>query len=444
MQTLEWMFRPIPFMERCRERYGPIFSVRFGTGGRVVMLAEPRAAREVLYADADQFHAGDTNGTFEKVVGPNSILVLDGPEHMRHRRILLPVVGHHAQRYEELITGITRRRISTWRPGQELSLLPEMEAISFETIMRISFGSDGNSEREDRLRQLVPVMMDRCANPLALLPWFRYEAWGLTPAGRVAKVMRDIDEVLYDAIEERRADPLSQLRDDALSLLVRATYDDGSPLENRAIRDELLTMLMAGYETTTSGLTWSFERLLRTPDKLQRLIEELDDGREEYLDAVVTETLRCRPVIPIAARRALVPVDVLGYTLPARSVMIVALYLLHRDPQVFPKPLEFRPERFLDGSSEESHWLVFGGGVRRCLGAALAQYEMKVVLRTVLGEATLRVVEPADEPIARRRFTFSPGGEGRVMVDALEPQPRPLRGERFRPSRAATAAAPAD
>jgi cytochrome P450 len=415
------MFRPIPFMERCRERYGPIFSIRLGPAGHVIMIAEPRAAKQVLTADPELFRAGDTNGIFKDVVGNHSILVLDGPEHLRHRRILLPAVGRHAYRYRELIADIARGRIAEWKPGSELSLLPEMEAISFEVMMRIALGSDGRSEREQKLRTLIPQMMDRCESPFTLIPWFRHKLGGISPYARLMRFIEGIDEILYDAIAERRADPLVQVREDALSLLVRATYEDGSPLEDLVIRDELLTLLMAGYETTTAGLTWSMERLLRAPEKLERLVSELEQGDETYLNAVVKETLRRRPVIPIAARKALAPIELLGYQIPAKSVLMVAIYLIHGDPELHPDPKEFRPERFLDGDPEGGTWMPFGGGVRRCLGAALAQYEMAVVLRTVLEEATLRAVGDGDESVARRRFTLSPGAEGRVFVEAISP-----------------------
>lgn len=419
LQTLQWMYRPIPFMERCRRKYGPIFSIRLGPAGHVIMIAEPSAAKQVLTADPELFHAGDTNGIFKDVVGAHSILVLDGPEHLRHRRILLPVVGHHAHRYRELIAEIARGRVAEWKEGTEIELLPEMERISFEVMMRIALGSDGTTDRERFLRTLIPQMMDRCESPLTLIPWFRRELGGVSPYARLMRFIEGIDQILYEAIKERRADPLTQVREDALSLLVRATYEDGSPLEDRVIRDELLTLLMAGYETTTAGLTWSLERLLRTPDKLERLITELEQGDETYLDAVVKETLRRRPVIPIAARKALAPIELLGYQIPARSVLMVAIYLIHGDPEIYPDPEEFRPERFLDGDLEGGAWMPFGGGVRRCLGAALAQYEMAVVLRTVLEEATLSVLDTDPEPVARRRFTFSPGRGGRVLVESI-------------------------
>lgn len=444
LQTLQWMYRPIPFMERCRERYGPIFSIKLGPAGNVFVIADPRAAKQVLTADPEYFRAGDTNGIFRDVVGNHSILVMDGPEHLHHRRILLPVVGRHAHRYREMITEITRGRIANWRRGAEMPLLGEMEAISFEVMMRIAMGSDGTSEREGQLRTLIPQMMDRCESPFTLIPWFRHELGGITPYARLMRFIEGIDEILFEAIAERRADPLVGVRDDALSLLVRATYDDGSPLDDQVVRDELLTMLMAGYETTTAGLTWSFERLLRAPDKLERLTRELARGDERYLMAVVKEALRRRPVIPIAARKALAPIELLGYSIPKGSVLMVAIYLIHSDPELYPEPDEFRPERFLEHDPkgmEGGAWIPFGGGIRRCLGSSLAQYEMAMVIRTVLEEATLRAVGEA-EPVARRRFTFSPAREGRVLVESVSPGvSSPAGSQRFKaPTRAVISA----
>jgi cytochrome P450 len=289
MQTLQWMYRPIEFMEKCRRKYGRIFSLSLGPASNVFVIADPTAAKQVLTADPEYFRAGDTNGIFRDVVGNHSILVMDGPEHIHHRRILLPVVGRHAERYRELIAGIARERVATWKPDSDIRLLGEMEAISFEVMMRIAMGTDGTSEREDKLRKLIPQMMDRCESPFTLIPWFRHEMGGISPYARLMRFIDGIDEILYEIISERRADPLTEIRDDALSLLIRATYEDGSPLEDRVIRDELLTMLMAGYETTTAGLTWSFERLLRSPDKLERLTREMETGDQTYLMAVVNE-----------------------------------------------------------------------------------------------------------------------------------------------------------
>jgi cytochrome P450 family 135 len=443
VQTLEWMYRPIPFMERCRRKYGPIFSLNLGPAGRVIMVAEPDAAKTVLTADPELYRAGDANGTFKDLVGPSSVLVLDGAEHLQQRRILLPVVGRHAQRYGRMIAEVTRGRIAKWQPGSEITLLDEMERISFDVIMRIAFGSDGRSEREQELRTLIPEMMDRCDSGLTLLPWFRHELGGISPYGRLRRFIDRVDRILYDAIEERRADPLIEVRDDALSLLLRATHEDGSPLEDEAVRDELLTLMLGGYETTTAGLTWSFERLLRSPEKLSRLTSELERGDRTYLEAVVKETLRRRPVIPIAARKAMAPIELLGYQLPAGSVLMVGIYLIHSDPEIYPEPEEFRPERFLDHDPDSGAWIPFGGGVRRCLGAALAQYEIAVVLRTMLEEAEVSVTDQAGEPVARRRFTFSPGRRGRVRIDSVSPGVKsPAGSRRFRQEAPQPAGAP--
>lgn len=420
LQTLRWMARPIPFMEACRRRYGPIFSLRLGPKADVVMVAEPEAAKQILTANSDAFRAGDTNGIFKDVVGPKSILLLDGPEHLHHRRILLPTVGHQTHRYTGLIAEITRRRMLTWRVGEELRLQREMEAITFETIMRLTFGGDGTSDREAKLRELLPEMMDKCDSPFTLIPWFHRELGGASPFGQLIKIVERIDDVLFDAIDQRLGVRADEDADDALTLLLRARYEDGSPLERETVRDELLTMMMAGYETTTNGLAWAFERLLRNPDKLSRLLTELGNGGDTYLEAVVKETLRSRPVIPLTARRALVPIDLLGHSLPAGTVVMVGIYLIHSDPELFPNPQEFLPERFLDGDGrQEAAWMPFGGGVRRCLGASLAQLEMKVVLKTVLENATLAATDAEDEPVTRRRFTIAPGDEGRAVVTDL-------------------------
>jgi cytochrome P450 family 135 len=436
LQTLQWMYRPIEFMERCRRKYGPIFRLSLGPASNVFVIADPGAAKKVLTADPEHYRAGDTNGIFRDVVGNHSILVMDGPEHLHHRRILLPVVGRHADRYRELITEVARNRIATWKPGSEIRLLGEMEAISFEVMMRIAMGSDGSSEREEQLRTLIPQMMDRCESPFTLIPWFRHELGGISPYARLMRFIDGIDEILYDAIAERRSDPLTAVQSDALSLLLRATYEDGSPLEDMVIRDELLTLLMAGYETTTAGLTWAFERLLRAPEKLDRLLRELETGDQRYLMAVVRETLRRRPVIPIAARKALRPIELLGYEIPAGSVLMVAIYLIHGDPEIYPNPKAFEPERFLDADPkgmEGGSWIPFGGGIRRCLGASLAQYELAVVIRTVLEEAELSLTKRSAEPVARRRFTFSPGREGLVRVESVSPDVRsPVGSRRFR------------
>jgi cytochrome P450 len=427
-QTLEWMYRPIPFMERCRRRYGPIFSIRLGPGGRVVMIADPHIAKQVLTGDPEIFRAGDTNGLFRPVVGSHSILLLDGEEHLRHRRIMLPAFGgSHAHQFADQVREIAEKQVASWNVGDRLSLQDEMEKISFESIMRVVFGTDRAASLE-RLRELIPEMMDRCDSAFTLLPWFRREFGGSTPFARLMRSVREVDEVLYEVISERRGDPLNQLRDDALSLLLQAKHEDGTPLEERLVRDELLTLIMAGYETTTNGLAWTLERLLRSPDQLERLRGELEAGEDAYLESVVKETLRSRPVVPVVARRLSEPASVAGYSLPAGTILMVSIYLVHHDPQTYPEPEEFDPERFVDGVPDGAAWIPFGGGTRRCLGASFAQLEMRVVLREILTAVELVAVGEGESTV-RKRFTFAPG-DGAAARVAGRRSPQPSLGKR--------------
>jgi cytochrome P450 len=418
VQTLTWMYRPIPFIERARKRYGTMFTIKLGPRRNTVIIADPEIARTVVTGPPDVFRAGDANGILRPVVGPNSLLVLDGDEHMRHRRILLPAFGaRHADGFERSVAEIARARIAGWQVGESLELHPEMEAIAFEAILGVVFGDDADPERTDRLRELIPEMMERCASPFTLLPYFRKELGGITPYARLRRVLDELDEIFLAALADRRANPTGSTSD-ILSLLAAATYEDGSPLDDREVRDELLTMIMAGFETTTSALAWSFERLVRSPDVLDRLREELEAGDRTYLSAVIQESLRLRPVVPVVARKLSEDVELGGHRLPAGAVLMVSVYLLHSDPLLYEDPEEFRPERFLEGEHEGGVWIPFGGGVRRCLGASFAQLEMNVVIRTVLESVTLQVTDAVDEKVARRRFTFAPANGARVMVQA--------------------------
>jgi cytochrome P450 len=411
------MYRPISFIEACRRRYGDIFSLRLGPGRNTVVVAEPNAARQVVKGDPSVFRAGDANGLLKPVVGPASLLVLDGDEHMRHRRVLLPAfAAKHGAAFAKSVETATHERLASWQAGDTIRLQEEMEAISLDAILRLSLGP-GPEDRLERFRVLVPEMMKRCSSPFTLLPYFRHELGGITPYAGLQKLLGELDELFADAIVERQASSIEDASD-CLSLLCAATDDSGTPLSNRQIRDELLTMIMAGYETTTSALAWTFERLLRTPEVMSRLQDDLSRGSDEYLDAVVKEVLRIRPVVPVLARKLREDVELNGYLIPSRSVLMVSIFLLHRDPDLHPEPDEFKPERFLPGGDGEP-WFAFGGGVRRCPGASFAQLEMKVVIKAILTAVTLRAPDTADEPVARRRFTFAPAYDARARVEEV-------------------------
>jgi cytochrome P450 family 135 len=433
LQTYRWMFRPIELMERCRKRYGPIFTLRLGPGQDVIMIGEPKLAKQVVTGDPAIFRAGDTNGIFRPVVGSNSILLLDGERHLHQRRILLPGVGaSHGAQFADQVREITQARIAGWRPGQRLQLQAEMEAISFASIMRVVFGeAPGDSLAE--LERLIPEMMDRCDSVFTLVPWFHRQFAGATPYARLLKVVDQIDRLLFEVIEDRRADPMTELRDDTLSLLVRAEHENGMPLGDREIRDQVLTMIMAGYETTTSAGAWALERLLRSPGQLHRLRSEIEEGaRESYLDAVVKEALRIRPVVPVVARRLAEPVELDGWLLDAGTILMVSIYLVHTDEKTFPDPHEFKPERFITGLPEGAAWIPFGGGVRRCLGASFAELELRVALTEILGTVGLRPLQPFSEGFTRKRFTLAPERGSAAVVEDLIRVPA-IRGRgRFR------------
>lgn len=433
-QTIDWLLRPAALLERSQRRYGNVFKLSLGPAKNVAVIADPMAAKALIKADPEHCRAGDTNGVFRNVVGDSSILVLDGAEHMEQRRLMLPAFGaDHVSAFASSIENLTLDRIRSWPIGTPFTLQEEMEVISFETIMMLAFGNRLD-QRHEELRRLIPDMMDRCASPILMLPWFRQDLGGLSPAAKARRVIREIDHVLFDLISERRADPLSQLQGDVISMLSRAKHEDGAEMTDQEIRDEVLTLLMAGYETTTSALAWAFERLLRSDQVLERLLGELEADEDEYLDAVVKEVLRIRPVVPVVARRLRAPLELAGYTFPAGWILMACIHLVHRDPSVYPDPEAFRPERFLPGAPEPEAWIPFGGGVRRCLGASLAQLEIKVVLRTVLRTAALRRAAAAAEPPVRRRFTFAPRHHAEVVVDSIDAQALPPG--RFAPRRA--------
>jgi cytochrome P450 len=418
------MFKPIEFMERCRARYGPIFSIRLGAARDIVVVGDPAYAMDVLSGDPAIYDSGQANLLFRPVLGRKSLLLLDGDEHMEHRRMLLPNFrAGHVQTYSDAIERAVRGRMKDWPMGERFPLAPEMQAITYEAISRVVFG-DAVDERGEHLAMLAGDMMDRCASPFALLPPLQFQAGGISPYARLLKLVDEIDKLLFAMIDERRQDPLSSVRDDVLSVLVRTQYEDGSLLKDREIRDEILTMIMAGFETTTAGLTWAFERILREPRVLNRLREELDRGEEGYLDAVIKEVLRARPAVPIVARKVREPVEIAGYEMPAGSVLMASVYLVHNDPSIYPDPDQFRPERFSEGRPDPRAWIPFGGGVRRCLGASLAQLEMKIVLRTVLEELDLEPVHRAPEPAVRRRFTFAPKDDCLVTARPRVMSPR--------------------
>ena len=418
---------PIGWMVRRWRRYGDCFSSRFPFFGRVVYVADPDEAKRVFTGDDRLLHAGEANALpLGPVLGEHSVLTLDEDEHMRQRKLLLPAFhGENVRRYGELMTEIAERDLESWPLGHPFALRPHMQRVTLEVILRAVFGVR-EEERLRLYRERIPRLAET-SNLLIWLPLFRRD-WGRrSPVARFRGALEAVDELIYGEISRRRSEPEPEDRDDVLSLLLAARHDDGSPMTDVELRDELMTLLTAGHETTATGLSWAFERLARTPAAMERLRAELEGGGgEDYLDAVVKETLRVRPVITDVARKLTREAEVMGYRLPAGTLVLPAIAVLHRLPHVYPEPERFRPERFLEGQPEPYTWVPFGGGVRRCIGASFAQFEMKAVLRTVLSRARLRAADPAPERPRVRHVTIVPARGARVVLEERRPAPRAL------------------
>jgi cytochrome P450 len=403
-------------MERRWRRYGDVFSSRFPFFGRVVYVASPAGVKEVFSGDPAAFHAGEANAKpLGAVMGEYSLLTLDGEPHMSQRKLLLPPFhGENVRRYAELVAEIAEREVATWPVGEPFALRERMQAVTLEVILRAVFGVR-EEERLALYRERIPRLAE-ISNfliwaPLARVPRFRAALDG-------------VDRLLFEEIAARRADPDAEEGGDVLSLLLAARHEDGSPMSDTELRDELMTLLTAGHETTATGLAWAFERLLRTPPALKRLTD--DPADDDYLDAVVKETLRVRPVISDIARQLTRDIDLAGYRVPAGTLVLVAIAALHMRPDLYPDPHAFRPERFLEeGGPEPYSWIPFGGGVRRCIGASFAQLEMKVALRTIGSRARLRAADPEPEPARLRNVTTVPARGARVVLEERLPRDAP-------------------
>jgi cytochrome P450 len=402
-------------MRSMHSRYGDVFNLNFPSYGRLVYVADPELVKQVFAGDPRSFHAGEANATaLEPAVGPSSVLTLDEEEHMRQRRLLLPPFhGEAVRRYGDLIREITNRQIETWSVGQPFALRDHTQRITLDVILRAVFGVR-DPGRFALAQRIVDEFASR-SHAIVLFPFMRKRLGRFSPMARFERARDAIDRFIYEEIADRRREADSD-RDDVLSLLLQATHEDGSPMSDRELRDELVTVIGAGHETTATALAWAIERLVRTPRVLAQARESLAEGETDYLDAVVKETLRTRPVITDVVRKLTQPAEIAGYLLPAGTFVLPAILVIHHRDDLYPQPLEFRPERFLEGQVESFTWIPFGGGVRRCIGAAFAQYEMRIVLSAILRRADLRAADPAPERMRPRNITLAPHRGSRVVL----------------------------
>jgi cytochrome P450 len=434
IQTLAFMFAGPRFLEACRRRYGNAVTLGTLFDKRFVMLFDPALVKQLFQGSNDQLHAGEANALLGPILGQRSVLLLDGAEHLRHRKMMLPPFhGRRMQAYADSMREAADREIDSWPVGEPFALLPSMQSLTLGVIMRAVFGFDGRSHpppAEEELRGRLRDMVEPIAAPRGLLLMTTLGRLGRSSDStqRFEASRRAVDEILYAEIARRREDPGLDSRDDVFSMLLLAEDEEGGRLSDREVRDELVTLLLAGHETTATGLAWTFDLLLHTPAVLERA----RSGDDAYIDAVVKESLRIRPVIPGVGRVVSgEPFRLNGYTIPPGIEINPSIRMIHRRADLYPHPREFRPERFLEpdagGRVPDTYtWVPFGGGTRRCLGASFALMEMRIVVQRVLGRTMLRPLHREPEKIQFRGITLAPERGVRVVMDR---PPAPARSD---------------
>ncbi len=415
VQTAELTARPVDFVERCRDRFGGTFSVRLSRIGPMVFFSDPDSIKQVFASDRENTITQGRNVVLEPILGTKSLLVQEGAEHLARRKLMLPPFhGERMRAYEQSIERATVEEISNWPTGEIILSHPAMQRITLEVIMSAVFGV--SDERHDPLRAGLNRVLSSTRSPFAFgltFPLLRK----LPPYSGMLKSLRETDRLIAAEISDRRADPTTEEREDILSMLVSARDEDGQGLDDTELRDQLMTLLLAGHETTATALAWCFDQLLRNPDAYERLRSEIDsDGGGDWMEAVIAETLRVRPVVPMIGRELRKPMTLDGWDLESGTSVMLSIYLAHTRPEVFPDPYVFDPSRF-DGVKPDTYsWIPFGGGTRRCIGAAFAQFEMRIVLRTILSTLDLAPGSDSPDQMIRRNVTLSPKHGSPVLV----------------------------
>jgi cytochrome P450 len=426
VQGMGFWTRPLAYLQQCRARYGPRFTLKLPGSPPFVMLTDPDEVKQVFTAPPDVLRPGEGARILEPIVGRNSVILLDGDSHMEQRKLMLPAFhGEKMARLTDLMAEVTEQEVAGWPRDTPIELHPRMQSLTLGIILRAVFGLEPGV-RFDALRDRLQEMLRYGDRPSSLLPppppdstvakVFRH----VGPFARLLQVQREADELIFELIGERRDEDGEH--DDVLAMLLEARHEDGSPMSDQELRDELMTLLVAGHETTASTLAWAFERLIGHPDVLARLTEEIDAGDDDaYVTATIQETLRLRPVLPNAAPRYVVkPIEVGGWSYEPGCCLVPNGYLIHHDPDIYPDPYAFRPERFLDEQPGTYTWIPFGGGRRRCLGSSFAMLEMKLVLRAVLGACELSSAGHDFEVPRRRNITIRPArGAKAVLADRV-------------------------
>lgn len=435
VQTLQWIFNPMPYMDACAQRYGDIFTLRINSTP-IVFVSNPQALQDLL-SDAQQFEApGELNKIFQPLLGNRSVITASGASHQRQRQMLLPPFhGERMRAYGQLIGDITEQVISQWTIGKPFCVRSSTQAIALRVILQAVFGLD-EDPRGQQLEQLLSAMLDETSSPysaaMLYFPVLQRDLGPLTPWGNFLSRQRQTDKLIYEEIQERRQqnDPS---RTDILSLLMSARDEAGQPMTDQELHDELMTLLVAGHETTATAMAWALYWIHKLPSVHSKLLEELDSlgsdpdpstiFRLPYLNAVCNETLRIYPVAMLTfPREVKESVSLMGYELAPGTGVIGSIYLAHRREEVYPEPEQFRPERFLERQFSPYEFLPFGNGARRCIGLAFAQFEMKVVLAKILSRFQLALADNRPVLPTRRGLVSAPKGGVRVVVTGERPQ----------------------
>jgi cytochrome P450 len=418
-------------MEECARRYGDCFTLRFPMTPPLVLFRHPAAVKEIFTGDPDQLLAGETRRLLRPLVGNHSVLLLDGAQHTRHRRLMMPAFhGERMHAYGATMREITDQVIASWPRGRPFPLQPELHVITLSIMLRTVFGIDDVAEFM-RLRDYLTELLSLSANPLTLLPWLQCVIGPFTKRRRLLQLIQDVDVLLFAQIARRRGAGTTG-RTDVFSMLIDARDEDGEALSDIELRDELITLLVAGHETTAASLAWTFHRILQHPAvyatlqaELHRVMGSGSVGSEhvselDYLDAVIKETQRLIPILWLLGRQLHAPLHVGGRDLPADVMVALCVYLSHHHPEVWRNPNEFAPDRFLGKRPSPYEFFPFGGGGRYCLGAAFALYKMKLIIAEVLSQVTLRAAPGQVIRAVRRGIVFAPSTEMPVVCEALK------------------------
>lgn len=441
LRRMKFVFQPLEYADNFASSYGDTFTLSNTADSVIVYFSHPQALQEIFAADSVHFESGRGNRGLRFLLGDNSLILLDGSRHHRQRQLLTPPFhGDRMRAYGETIRQITQQVSDEWKINKPFKIRSSMQEITMRVILRVVFGLD-EGQRFQELRQLLTSVLDFMGSPFMSAAFFfrfiqkDFGTW--SPWGRVLRLMKQIDELIYALIEERRTES-NQNRQDILSLMMSARYDDGQLMSNQELRDELMTLLVAGHETTASALTWAFYWIDSLPEVRDKLLKELAFfgnnldpsiiAKLPYLNAVCQETLRIYPIAMNGFIRVVkIPIEIMGYHLPAKTIVVPSIYLAHHREEVYPQPKQFKPERFLERQFSQYEYLPFGGGNRRCIGMAFAQYEMKLVLATILSQFQLsRVNKRPVRPVRRGLTLAAPGG----MQMIATPQGKGERGKK--------------